>query len=126
MFDRPAAPDIIAEVANALKAGIPAGFEQLVAANALSIAGREIGIGPDLARAEQQRLQVLLGTTGDLPTLRAQLVAAIRDGKLAGKAEALEMHLVRTAIAKMQIDQPGYAAFKAWQASRQTDKKQES
>ncbi len=118
MFDRPSADKIIAEVATALKAGVPPGFEQLVAANALGIAERELTLGPKLAQGERTRLQALLGSSeGDLPALRQQLADAIRAGTVTDET-ALAAHLVRTAIAKMQIDQPRYAAFRQWQAGQ--------
>lgn len=116
MFDRPSATAIVAEVEAALKTGIKAGFEQLVAANALGIARRELELGPELAAAEQQRLATLLnaGTGTDLATLRQLLSEAIRAGRLAVDDPALADHLARSAIAKMTIDQPRYAAFRAW------------
>lgn len=120
MFDRPPAPAIIAEVESALQAGIAAGFEQLVAANALGIAARELAQGPVLAAAERQRLAALLGTDADLPSLRRQLADAITAGRLTAADPALTDHLVRTAIAKMQIDQPRYAAFRAWRGNAGT------
>lgn len=123
LFDRPAPTAIIAEVASALEKGLNQGFPQLVAANALGIAARELDLGPALAAAERQRLAGLLGHGGELADLRQQLAAAIKAGKFAGNA-ALADHLARTAIAKMQIDQPRYAAFRAWQKSAHSSQPQ--
>ena len=46
--------------------------------------------------------------------LNAALASAIRDGSIALDAPELIEHLILTTVAKLEIDQPAYPAFKAW------------
>ena len=114
MFDRPAPSLLIAEARRALDAGVASGFPQKVVANALGIAQRELEMGPALAEKERQRLVQLLGEDDDVRTLNAKLAAAIRDRDIPLNAGALNDHLIRTTVAKLEVDQPAYPAFKAW------------
>ena len=116
MSDDPKALLILAEVRRALDDGVQQGFHQKVAANALGIAQRELEQGPESAAAEAARLRALLQQQGDRDALNAHLAQAIRDGRPPTDAAALVGHLVRTSIEKLRIDQPGYAAFRNWQA----------
>jgi hypothetical protein len=118
VFDRPSPSLLIAEARKALDAGVAPGFPQKVVANALGIAQRELEMGPSLADGERNRLAALLGAEGDLPTLNARLSAAIRQSAIAPDDPALLDHLVRTTVAKLEIDQPAYPAFRAWRADR--------
>lgn len=114
MFDRPSPSLLIAEARKALDAGVAPGFPQKVVANALGIAQRELERGPSLADEERERLTALLGVEGDLAALNARLAAAIRDGAVSADDPALLDHLVRTTVAKLEIDQPAYPSFRAW------------
>ena len=118
MFDRPSPSLLIAEARRALDAGVAPGFPQKVVANALGIAQRELEMGPSLAEAERERLLALLGAEGDLASLNARLSAAIREGAIATDDTALLDHLIKTTIAKLEIDQPAYPAFRAWREKR--------
>lgn len=113
MFDKPSPSLLIAEARKALDAGVAPGFPQKVVANALGIAQRELEMGPALAEAERKRLMSLLHTDGDLASLNARLAAAIREGEQDITNPALLDHLIRTTIAKLEIDQPAYPAFRA-------------
>ena len=114
MFDRPAPSLLIAEARRALDAGVASGFPQKVVANALGIAQRELEIGPALAEAELRRLPPMIGWDGDLDELNADLADGIRKGTFDLSSPALIEHLILTTIAKLEIDQPAYPAFKAW------------
>lgn len=114
MLGEPSAALLIAESRRALDDGLAPGFPQKVAANALGIAQREVELGPACAEAERARLVALVGVD-ELEAGNAALCAAIRDGRLASDDTALLDHLIRTAIASVAVDQPGYPAFKAWQ-----------
>jgi hypothetical protein len=114
MFDRPAPSLLIAEARSALDAGVAAGFPQKVVANALGIAQRQLEMGPALEEAELRRLASLIGRTGNLDELNAALADRVRRGTLDVEASALIEHLILTTIAKLEIDQPAYPAFKAW------------
>lgn len=85
------------------------GFLARVAANSLGIAQREFLHGPGLARAENSRLQELLGP-GSLDELRWKLVDEIRGG-LALDTPGLSEHLRQTVAGQLAIDQPGYSAL---------------
>lgn len=95
MADRPPAHLLIEEVRKALEAGLPPGFPQKVAANALGIARRELASEAPISDATVARLS-----------------ARIRAGET---DEALVGELIRLSIAKLEIDQPGYPPFRAWQ-----------
>ena len=118
MFDRPSPSLLIAEARKALDAGVAAGFPQKVVANALGIAQRELEMGPALADEERERLIALLGAEGSLADLNTRLSAAIREGAIAPDEPALLAHLIKTTVAKLQVDQPAYPAFRAWEAER--------
>ena len=116
MFDKPPPALLIAEARDALDAGVAPGFAQKVVANALGIAQRQLEAGPALAEQEHVRLTKLLRAEGDLPALNANLSKAIREGALPVGDPTLLDHLIRTSIAKLEIDQPAYPAFRAWLA----------
>ncbi len=116
MFDRPSPTLLIAEARRALDAGVAPGFPQKVVANALGIAQRELEMGPSLAEEERQRLVALLDADGELDALNARLAASIRERAITSGDPALLDHLIRTTIAKLEIDQPAYPAFRAWRA----------
>jgi hypothetical protein len=116
MFDKPPLALLIAEARNALDAGAAPGFAQKVVANALGIAQRQLEAGPALAEQEHARLTKLLHAEGDLPALNASLSKAIREGALPVGDPGLLAHLIYTTIAKLEIDQPAYPAFRAWLA----------
>jgi len=115
MLDNPPAAVLIAEARKALEEGLAPGFPQKVAANAVGIAERELELGPEFAAAEMTRLMALVGETGDLAARNRRLAEAVRTGAIALDDAALIDHLILTAIAKLEIDQPGYPAFRQWQ-----------
>ncbi|MGN3974503.1 phosphotransferase [Tsuneonella sp. SYSU-LHT278] len=90
----PPAPLILAEVRAALERGVAPGFAQRVAANALGIAEREIARGPLAPHDEMRALadHVREGPADDAPIER----------------------LIELAIARIEIDQPGYPPYRAW------------
>jgi hypothetical protein len=114
MFDRPSPSLLIAEARRALDAGVAPGFPQKVVANALGIAQRELEMGPALADSERERLRALVGHGGTFAELNANLADGIRTGEIAPDAPALIEHLILTTIAKLEIDQPAYPAFRQW------------
>ena len=82
-----------------------------VAANALGIVEREITLGPELLAEEQARLRALLSKQGSILELRASLVKRIREGEELDQS-LLQAHLLQTAIAQVQIDQPKYSGLR--------------
>ncbi len=82
-----------------------------VAVNALSILGRELSSGVQFDAAEQERLGALLGATGAREELNRLLCTRIRERQFTYRDPTLLDHLMRTAMAKMSIDNPKYATY---------------
>lgn len=113
MLDKPEARDILTEVQAALKAGLAPGFQQAVAANAVAVALREeerAGAGHD---AERTRLAALLGRVDSLGELNRALAHGIADGSIDAARDDVGRHLILTTLAKLDIDQPNYPAWRA-------------
>ncbi len=85
-------------------------FHAKVAGNALAIVARELAQAPQ-AR-EQALLAGVLGHGGDLDGLRAELCAALRDGRMGEGTPGLVDGLLAVALAKCAVDNPRYATFK--------------
>lgn len=92
-----------------------AAFQARVAANAVDLVAREMRQGPAAEAAALARLRGLLqrpdAGAADLPALEADLAARLRSGDLAPDAPGLQDHLWASTLAKMAIDQPGYASY---------------
>lgn len=114
MLDRPQAREILAEVQAALKAGIARGFQQAVAANAVALALREGALADAGHDAERARLAALLGRVDSLGELNRALAHGIADGSVDAARDDIKHHLIATTIAKLEVDQPNYPAFRAW------------
>jgi hypothetical protein len=87
-------------------------FLARVAANALDIVLREQAIGPEHRRRELAGLQSLLGTGGELESLRWRLVEALREGTLPLDAPGLAEHLRGCVVNQIAIDQPRYSGLR--------------
>lgn len=124
MYDPPTPPEILAAVARFLKEEVaPAttghlSFQARVAANALEMMRRQLELGPGEEAAERARLQALLGMEGDLLTLTTELSRRIAAGEADLGTPGLKDHLWASALAKMAVDQPTYAAYRASLAER--------
>jgi hypothetical protein len=124
MYDPPTPPEILAAVARFLKEEVaPAttghlSFQARVAANALEMMRRQLELGPGEEAAERARLQALLGMDGDLLTLTTELSRRIAAGEADLSTPGLADHLWASALAKMAVDQPTYAAYRASLAER--------
>jgi len=116
-MDQPSAAELVTAVREFLeKHAIPqlagrTAFHGRVAANALAIVARELERGPAASEAERASLQALLGMGGTLDELNRELCRRLRAGQLDPLDEGLARHLVRATLAKVAIDQPGYAGF---------------
>lgn len=120
MLDPPAAPRLLTLVETFLREPGGAGesdFHRRVAANAVGLAVRELELGPSLETAEKARLTALVGATGTLDQLNHTLCARIRTGELGLISPALVAHLKATALGKLSVDQPAYAAYLAARAA---------
>ena len=112
MQNRPTAAELAEAVRSFLEAEIgPAledprlRFRALVAANALSILGRDLALGEELLREEVELLSGLLGMRGDAPGLNEELCARIRRGDPPASTLAT---LRRIAGLKLRIASPRY------------------
>jgi aminoglycoside phosphotransferase (APT) family kinase protein len=87
-------------------------FLARVAGNSLDIVLRELAIGPEHRRREEERLRPLLGGGGDLEELRWRLVHALRDGTMPLDGPGLAEHLRATVVNQVAIDQPKYSGLR--------------
>lgn len=113
MLDDPPAALLEEQVRLARASGMTSVFAEKVAANALGIAERERALGPAFAAEEHARLVQLLSRDGPLAELNAALAHELRGGSLAPSDDRLLEHLITTTLAKLAVDQPTYAGFRA-------------
>src|SRR4051812_22773302 len=115
MIDEPGSDQLVAVVADFIRQAVlprldgQLAFDARVAANVLDIASRELRLGPAADREETARLAALPGREGARDDLNRELCARIRDGGIDLDAPGLLHHLRETTLAKLAIDQPGYA-----------------
>ncbi len=86
-------------------------FLSRVASNSLDIALRELEIGPVHRAREQRGLERILGKSGDLETLRWELVRGLRDCSIPIDLPGLADHLRQTVVDQVAIDQPRYSGY---------------
>ena len=94
-----------------------AAFHARVAGNVLDILARELALAPGFNKAEQARLESLLGEDGDLATLNRKLCEKIATGEMDLSNDVLKNHLIRVTMGKLAIDQPRYQGYKTAQAN---------
>jgi hypothetical protein len=95
-----------------------AAFHARVAANALNVVRRQVARGPAQDAAELERLRTLLGPQGgadgfDLAAANRALADAIAQGRMDTAAPELIAHLWQTTLDRLEVDQPGYASYRA-------------
>lgn len=123
MQDEPRPSEVLGAVAaflrNAAKESGPhIAFQMRVAGNALEIAQRHLDLAPAAEAEELARLKTLLGRDGTLAELNAALALAIRAGEIDLTTPGLSDHLWATTLAKLAVDQPNYAGYRAALAER--------
>jgi hypothetical protein len=117
MQDPPKAQVLISIVAQFLRdqvAPITSGrlaYDLRIAINALDLAARESTHARRVNNEELRRLVHLIGLSGNLEMLNAELCARLRDGRYSLEMPAVSDHLWRTTLDKLAIDQPTYAAY---------------
>jgi hypothetical protein len=79
---------------------------------------RQLDLAPTEDAAELERLKLLLGTDGSLAELNVELARRIEAGELDLTTAGLSDHLWATTMAKLAVDQPTYAAYRAELARR--------
>jgi hypothetical protein len=124
MQDQPTPSEVIGAVATFLKTVVAAqttgatSFQARVAANALEMMRRQLDLAPTEDAAELERLKLVLGTDGSLAELNVELARRIEAGELDLTTAGLSDHLWATTMAKLAVDQPTYAAYRAELARR--------
>jgi hypothetical protein len=124
MQDQPTPSEVIGAVARFLKEVVAAettgatSFQARVAANALEMMRRELDLAPTEDAAELARLKALLGEDGSLLELNQRLADQIAAGALDLATPGLKDHLWAVTLAKLAVDQPTYAAYRASLAER--------
>jgi hypothetical protein len=124
MQDQPTPAEVIGAVAVFLKTVVAAettgatSFQARVAANALEMMKRDLENSPADDAPEKHRLAALLGHGGTLYDLNAELAARLESGDLDLATPGLKDHLWKTTMAKLAVDQPTYAAYRASLAER--------
>jgi hypothetical protein len=124
MQDEPRADEILTRVANFLKgpaireSSPQVSFLLRVSANAVEICQRQLTLAPKADADELERLRALLDVDGDLMTLNRELCLHIRSGELTLETPGLADHLWATTMAKLAVDQPNYAGYRAALAER--------
>jgi len=106
--DLPSATELLDAVRGFLETDVIPGtegrlrFHARVAANVLAMVGRELALGPALARAHAERLRGL-GVGDD-----AELAAAIRSGALDDRLAEVRDAVRATVADKLAVANPGY------------------
>lgn len=119
MQDQPTPSEVIGAVAAFLKTVVTAettgatSFQARVAANALEMMRRQLDLAPAADIAEHERLTDLLGQDGDLLALNTELSRRIAAGEMDLATPGLTDHLWAVTLAKLAVDQPTYAAYRA-------------
>ena len=119
MLDAPTPAEILDVVAAMIRDDfIPklppdAVFHARVAANAIDLVRRQLEQGAALEAQSLERLQHLLGHSGPANDLERELCDRIRSGSLGINTPGLIDHLMADTLAKMSIDQPTYASYRA-------------
>lgn len=109
--NQPAASELIGAVIEFLALTVRpalsghARFEALIAIRLLQTAVADYELGPTMQENERERLEALLGHSGDLDELEVELVERIRDGD---RSAALLEALRATARDRLQIANPAY------------------
>lgn len=88
-------------------------FKTRVLANALQLVARQIAASAPQAEDVPRRLADLLGREGDADELTIVLAERIEQGAIALDDSDLLAHLWATTLAKVAVDQPTYASYRA-------------
>lgn len=117
MQDEPAPPEILAAVAAFLRDSvIPqatplVAYQARVAANAIDLVARQLTLAPGTDAAELAGLRALLGRDGGLHELNGALAEGLASGAI--DPAAVAPHLRAATLAKLAVDQPNYAGYRA-------------
>jgi Domain of unknown function (DUF6285) len=119
MQDQPRPDEILAAIAAFLRDTVKAktdphtSFQARVAANAVDLVRRQLELGAHGEGAELERLQALLGHSGTLPALNAELADALASGACGLATPGVSAHLLASTLEKLRVDQPNYSGYQA-------------
>lgn len=119
MHDRPDPSEILASATAFLRRElIPAlpsdlSFKTRVLANALDLVARQVAEENAIAANAHAGLAALVGRDGTEDDLTTNLASRIESGHIALTDPALIDHLWATTLAKLAVDQPNYASYRA-------------
>lgn len=85
-------------------------FHAKVAGNVLGIVERELRQQPE--RAEADALSRILGHDAPLADLRAEVCAALRDGRLTADTPGLLDELTAATLARLAVDNPRFSTYR--------------
>jgi hypothetical protein len=118
MQDEPAPPELTKAVADFLRDDVVplvsghTAFKLRVAINMLELVIRQMTLEAASDAAEAERLKRLLDMQGSLLELNRALAEKIATGEMDLQTPGLAEHLWQTAMDKLAVDQPTYAAYK--------------
>jgi hypothetical protein len=124
MQDQPHPGEVIGAVAKFLrdvvvpKAEPLVAFQTKVAINALEMMRRQLELASAAEAEELERLTAMLGHAGTLAELNGEFAGKIGSGELDLSMPGIADHLWATTLAKLAVDQPSYAAYRAALAER--------
>ncbi|MEM5517573.1 DUF6285 domain-containing protein [Henriciella sp. AS95] len=120
MYDQPTIKELVEAVKNFVDhTAMPelsgrAAFHARVASNVLATIARDLEARKQNDAEERSSLQALLGTSNenDLRALNCELSERLRNRTLDSSSTELMLHLKKTAIAQLKVDQPSYSGLK--------------
>lgn len=118
MHDQPDAAALLDAVSELLRATIvphlngAVAYQARIAASLVTIVAREIRASPTADAVEHATLRRLLRTDGDLKALNVELARRLADRSLGIDTPGMVEHLRRTTLAKLAVDQPGFARLR--------------
>lgn len=122
MLDDPRPEELLGTIAKFLRDEVvpqltgATAFHARVAANAIDLVSRQIALEDAIDREENDRLVILMGQGGDTAELSRLLCTRLRAGQGEADIPGLMDHLWATTLAKIAVDQPGYASIAYAQA----------
>jgi hypothetical protein len=126
MQDQPRPDEILVAIAAFLRDTVMAktdphtAFQARVAANAVDLVRRQLKLGAAGEEAELERLQTLLGHSGTLQALNAELADALASGACGLATPGVSAHLLASTLEKLRVDQPNYSGYRAALATLET------
>jgi len=119
MQDQPTPDEVLGAIAAFLRGTVMlktdphTAYQARVAANAIDLVRRQLELGASGEDAELERLEALLGRSGNLAALNAELADALASGAVGLRTPGVSAHLHATTLEKLRVDQPNYSGYLA-------------